>query len=47
MKKEYEKANIEIIESKLDDVITTSGDGFTVDNWNPESEDTFNGGGIK
>lgn len=45
MKKKYEKANIEIIELELDDVIKTSGltngNDWTVD------EDTFAGGGIK
>lgn len=46
MKKEYEKANIEIIELKLDDVIATSG-GLAGGDFNVENEDTFAGGGIK
>lgn len=46
VKKEYEKANIEIIESKLDDVIATSG-GLVGGDFNADNEDTFAGGGIK
>lgn len=48
MKKRYEQAEIEIIELKLADVITTSGGGgLTGDDWNGENEDSFAGGGIK
>ena len=48
MKKRYEEAEIEIIEWKLADVITTSGGGgLAGGNWDVENEDSFAGGGIK